>query len=174
MISRNLPLLLLALVFIGLGSALFILAPKHVLQVPEEEPESVVLEDTKYFTGRMVMPSLDDFYVLDNSAGRNLLQFESFLQGRAAGLHWISEQHFSNEKSYARHHRGAEIRDVYMGLKLSVDSLGAMEPEILFCNTEDSDFKNLVLNHVKAYWRYPRSSGGKFEVWMPITWRANY
>lgn len=172
MISRNLPLLLLALIFIGFSSVLFVRAPERILPPPQEE--SAVLKEAKHFTGRVVMPSLDDLYVLDNSAGRDLVLFESFLQGRTAGLHWVADQHFRNEKAGTKHRKDAQVHDIYMGLKLTVDSLGFMEPEILFCNTADQDFKKLVLDHVKAYWRYPRGASGKFEVWMPIVWLADW
>lgn len=174
MILRNFPLLLLALVFIALGSVIFLKAPERPLlvQALEEEPEPEL--ETKSFTGRMVMPSLDDIYVLENSAGRDVIQFERFLQGRAAGLHWLAADHFKNEKTAAKHHRGSQVKDIYMGLKLTVDSLGTVAPTILFCNNNDKDFTNLVLQHIGAYWKYPRGVSGKFEVWVPIVWRADW
>lgn len=172
MIKRNFPLLLLAFVCIALSSVVFMRAPERHLQPIPEEPEPEVISHS--FTGRMVMPSIDDIYVLDNSAGRDLLQFERFLQGRAAGLHWLATEHFKNEKSFAKHHKNARVKDVYMGFKISVDSTGTMTPNILYSNTKDQDFTNLVLQHINAYWKYPRSAGGKLDVWLPIVWRADW
>lgn len=171
MIKRNFPLLLLALVFVALSSVVFVKYPEHVVEAVEEP---LVIENTDYYTGRMIMPTLDDIYVLENSAGRDLIQFENFLQGRATGLHWVAAEHFKNAKAYAKHHRKGDVKDIYVGLKMTVDSLGFMEPEILLCNTEDNDFKKLLLNHIKTFWRYPRGASGKFEVWMPIVWRADW
>jgi hypothetical protein len=61
-----------------------------------------------------------------------------------------------------------------MGIKLTLDSLGQFAPEILFSDTDDENFKNLVLSHIQAYWRYPRSEDGRLEVWVPIAWKADY
>lgn len=174
MILRNFPLLLLALMFIALGSVIFMKAPERPLTLLVAEEELEPEQTVKSFTGRMVMPSVDDIYVLDNSAGRDLLQFERFLQGRAAGLHWVASDHFRNEKAAAKHHKNVQVKDVYMGLKLTVDSLGTMTPSILFCNSTDQDFTKLVLQHIGAYWKYPRGVSGKFEVWVPVVWRANW
>lgn len=173
MILRNFPLLLLALIIIALGSVIFIKTPERPMLLPAVvEPEPEVVSNS--YLGRMVMPSLDDIYVLDNSAGRDLLQFERFLRGRAAGLHWVATEHFKNEKAFARHHKNASVKDIYMGLKLTVDSLGTMDPSILFCNNNDQEFTALVLQHIRAFWKYPRSVSGKFEVWVPIVWRADW
>lgn len=177
MIWRNLPLLLLALVFITLGSVLFVKAPQHPLRPRQAvdaavpEPEEVIPPS---FAGRMEMPSIDNLYVLDNSAGRDLQQFQRFLQGRAAGLHWVASEHFKNEKSQAKHHKKHSVKDVYMGLKLSIDSTGTIAPTILFCNTKDQEFSDLVLKHINTFWKYPRGTTGKFVVWMPILWRADW
>ncbi|MCF0222111.1 MAG: hypothetical protein HUK19_07445 [Fibrobacter sp.] len=160
MIRRNFPLLLLAMMFIVLGTVLFVKVPQQVplmVEVEEQEPPEQMQSS---FTGRMVMPSMDDLYVLDNSAGRDLLQFLRFLQGRAAGLHWLASSHFR--------------KDVYMGLKLSIDSTGIVTPTILYCNSKDQKFSDLVLQHIRAFWRYPPGTTGKFEVWMPILWRESW
>ncbi len=173
MIKRNFPLLLLILVFAALFTVPFMDYKEHTLSASiEPEPEEV-----KSFTGRMIMPSLDDLYVLDNSAGRDLLQFEKFLQGRAAGLHWLAVEHFKKERAELKQQRkkGAPLKDIYIGLKLTLDSLGYFaEPEILFSNSDDQDFVSLVQNHIKAYWRYPRSTQGKLEVWVPVIWRGDW
>ena len=160
--QRNLPILFLILFFTGLMlSAVILLRLKpyqpvaSIVPVPEER-------EWHGFTGRVVMPSFDDLYVLENSAGRDLMQFEKFLQGRAAGLHWASSEHFAHEN-----------RDVVMGLKLMMDSLGHFTSEILFSDTDDEKFKSLVLSHIQAYWRYPRSEEGYLEVWVPVVWKAD-
>lgn len=165
---RDLPILFLILAF---GGLLFFLTQVKTGQpvvsiVPEEQPVA-----QKGFTGRVVMPSLDDFYVLENTAGRDLMQFERFLQGRAAGLHYAAAGHF--KKNRATKKRGKKNpEDVLMGLKLTLDSLGHFTPEILFSNTDDENFKGLVLSQVQTYWRYPRSEGGRFVVWVPIAWKS--
>lgn len=162
---RDLPIIFLVLVFAGL---LFILSQIHqyspVVSVePVPEPET-----QQSFTGRVVMPSLDDIYVLDNSACRDLLQFERFLQGRAAGLHFASSTYF---KSHRPRKGKQSSGNVMMGIRLTLDSLGVFTPEILFSNTDDKDFQNLVLSQIQTYWRYPRSEEGRLVVWVPVVWK---
>ena len=162
---RDLPIIFLVLVFAGL---LFILSQIHqyspVVSVePVPEPET-----QQSFTGRVVMPSLDDIYVLDNSAGRDLLQFERFLQGHAAGLHFASSTYF---KSHRPRKGKQSSGNVMMGIRLTLDSLGVFTPEILFSNTDDKDFQNLVLSQIQTYWRYPRSEEGHLVVWVPVVWK---
>jgi len=111
-------------------------------------------------------------YVLGNSADRNLLQFEQFLQGRAAGLHFAAADYFKKHNCAAAH--GENIPDVVLGLKLTLDSLGMFEPEILFSNIADENFKGLVLSQIQTYWRYPRSEQGSLEVWVPVVWKSCY
>lgn len=167
---RDLPILFLIVVFAGL---LFFLTQVKTGQpvasiVPEEPPVA-----QEGFTGRVVMPSLDDFYVLENSAGRDLLQFEKFLQGRAAGLHYAAASHFKKKRGTKK--RGKETSpDVLMGLMLTLDSLGHFSPEILFSNTDDENLKGLVLSQVQTYWRYPRSESGRLVVWVPVAWKSSY
>ena len=164
---RDLPIFFLILAF---AAMLFVLSQVHLYQPvvsiePAPEPELTI-----GFTGRVVMPSLDDIYVLDNSAGRNLFQFERFLQGRAAGLHFVSAAHFKNKRNdYKTKQKNA---DVLMGIKLTLDSLGYFAPEILFTNTDDENFKGLVLSQIQTYWRYPRSTEGRLVVWVPIVWKS--
>lgn len=145
--------------------------PVAVTIVPEPEPIN-----QKAFTGRMVMPSMNDIYVLENSAGRDIHQIEKFLQGRAAGLHWLASDYFKDKRKTAKKKgRGQKTdseNDILMGIKLSLDSLGMFKPEILFCNVESDDLKELVRQHIQTYWRYPRSQGGKFEMWAPFVWKG--
>lgn len=168
MIKRSFWLLMLALAFAALLGSFFAVETKKVEPLasiePEPEPEQVS------FTGRMIMPSLDDLYVLDNSAGRDLEQFAKYIQGRAAGLHWLATDYFK------KRHGGAKRKDkdVYMGVKLTLDSLGRFDANILFSNTKDQELKSLVCEHIQAFWRYPRSTQGKFEVWVPIIWTSEY
>ena len=162
--QRNLPIFFLVLFFAGLLVSVFvILQTKSFQPVASIVPEPEEQEEWHGFTGRVLMPSFDDLYVLENSAGRDLREFARFLKGRAAGLHWTSSNHFAREH-----------RDVVMGIKLTLDSLGMFNPEILFTDTNDEKFKSLVLSHIQTYWRYPRSEEGIFEVWVPIVWKSNY
>lgn len=169
--NRNLPILFLILVFAG-----FLLG---IYRIKRYEPVVSIVpaahverQQWKSFTGRVAMPAIDDMYVLENSAGRDLTLFESFLQGRAAGLHWAAAEHFKKER--CPQNADSSASDVALGVKLTLDSLGEFTPEILFSNTSDVDLKNRVLSHIRNYWRYPRSEDGVFEVWVPIVWKACY
>lgn len=165
---RNLPLFLLAFVFAVMTVYLLqIKSPApQVTIVPEPEPVN-----QKAYTGRMVMPSLNDIYVLENSAGRDISQIEKFLQGRAAGLHWLATDHFKKKNS---RRQSSPSGNVLMGIKLTLDSLGIFKPEILFCNVDDDNLKDLVREHIQAYWRYPRGTQGKLELWAPFVWKRDY
>ena len=70
--------------------------------------------------------------------------------------------------------RGENSPDVVLGIKLTLDSLGIFEPEILFSNISDENFKGLVLSQIQTYWRYPRSEQGNLEVWVPVVWKSCY
>ena len=90
---HNLPIYFLILVFAVLMFALS--RVQLYTPVANTESEAPAPAESESFTGRMVMPSLDDIYVLDNSAGRDIVQFEKFLKGRAAGLHFASAAYFT-------------------------------------------------------------------------------
>ena len=165
---RNLPIYFMILVFAGM---LFALSKVHIYTpvVLPAEPEPAPVEQDG-FTGRVIMPSLDDIYVLENTAGRDLVQFARFLKGRAAGLHFASAAYFkANQKNLKK-----DSPHAIMGIKLTLDSLGTFMPEILFTNVHDDNFKGLVLSQIQTYWRYPRSESGRFVVWFPIAWKTEY
>jgi hypothetical protein len=164
---RNLPIYFLILVFAGLMFALSRVQLYTPVITVEPEPTPVLPDDG--FLGRMEMPSLDDIYVLDNSAGRDLVKFEKFLKGRAASLHFASASYFKANRKNAHKDSNA-----FMGIKLTLDSLGAFSPEILFTNVHDDNFKGLVLSQIQTYWRYPRSESGRFVAWVPIAWKIDY
>ena len=164
---RNLPIYFLILVFAGLMFALSRVQLYTPVVTIEPEPAPVLPDDG--FTGRMEMPSLDDIYVLENSAGRDLVMFEKFLKGRAESLHFAAGSYFKASRKHARKETNA-----FMGIKLTLDSLGAFSPEILFTNVEDENFKGLVLSQIQTYWRYPRSESGRLVAWVPIAWKINY
>ena len=168
--SHNFPILFLVLVFAGFLFGIYHIKRYEpvvsIVPAPRVEPQP-----WQAFTGRVMMPSVDDMYVLENSAGRDLLLFESFLQGRAAGLHWAAAEHFKKERCTQGDSRTS---DVALGLKLTLDSLGEFTPEILFSNTDDNDLKNRVLSQIRHFWRYPHSESGLFEVWVPVVWKACY
>lgn len=164
---RNLPIYFLILVFAGLMFALS--RVQLYTPVANTESEGPAPAESESFTGRMVMPSLDDIYVLDNSAGRDIVQFEKFLKGRAAALHFASATYFkTNRKNF---HKDS---NAFMGIKLTLDSTGLFIPEILFTNVNDENFKGLVLSQIQTYWRYPRSEQGKFVAWVPFVWKTDY
>ena len=70
MFRRNFPLIVMFLLFAGMLYVLF--------SVPRFVPEPVVPivpepeEDPAGFSGRVVMPGIEDIYILDNSAGSTL------------------------------------------------------------------------------------------------------
>ena len=163
---RNLPIYFLILVFAVLMFALS--RVQLYTPVANTESEAPTQVEPDGFTGRMIMPSLDDIYVLENTAGRDIVQFEKFLKGRAAGLHFASGAYFRANRKTIRRDANA-----FMGIKLTLDSMGTFTPEILFTNVDDENFKGLVLSQIQTYWRYPRSEQGKFVAWVPFVWKAN-
>lgn len=158
MIWRNLPIILLSLIF----CTWLLLIVKTKINIPKKHSKistELVLQNS--FTGRMTMPNFQEIYVLENSANQNLQTFETFLRGRAAGLHWLSVEHFKNHNA-----------DILLGLKLTLDSLGIFKSEIIYSNTDDKNFCNLLQWHISSYWHYPKSAHGKFIVMFPLIWRA--
>ena len=64
--------------------------------------------------------------------------------------------------------------DVFLGLHLTLDSLGRfMDPKIMFSDSDDDVFKVKLLKHVEYFWRLPPSKQGKLEIWIPIRFHAN-
>ena len=113
----------------------------------------------------MDMPNLDDIYVLDNSAGRDVEALEKYIQGRAAGLHWLGQEHFKK--------KGAD--DIRLGLHLVVDSLGIFScKEILFSDADDETFEQKLKDHIEYFWRYKKSENGVTDFWIPLRWKAKY
>ncbi len=169
MLKRNIPLILLLLVFVAMLDVLFSVQRYELVAPAVVEPP--VQKNDKSFTGRVVMPRLDDIYVLDNSAGRDLLQLERFLQGRAAGLHYLASEHFKIKKKQKRETRP----DLVVGIRVTLDSTGVFNlDEFVFSNTNDESFKQKLAEHIKYFWRYPKSTAGKLEFWIPIRWQAKY
>ena len=165
MIRRNFPLIVLSLVFLGLLNFIWQVQPYKMPPSHESEPTIVEQEKSKPFTGRMDMPNLDDIYVLDNSAGRDVEALEKFIQGRAAGLHWLGQEHFKKN--------GAD--DIRLGLHLVVDSLGVFTcREILFSDADDEAFEQKLKDHIEYFWRYKKSENGVTDFWIPLRWKAKY
>lgn len=164
MFRRNIPLILFALVFVVIAYGLFASSTRY-----KPVKTKLVMEDVEeldihpFYKGRVVMPDVDDLYVLENTAGRDVLKLGKSLQGRAAGLHWLATNHF---RSFSE--------DILVGLKLSIDSTGhIVKPEIVYSNTKDDDFKRKLIYHISNYWVYPRSVHGETEFWFPVRWLAN-
>jgi len=175
MFRRNFPLIVMFLLFAGMLYVLF--------SVPRFVPEPVVPivpepeEDPAGFSGRVVMPGIEDIYILDNSAGRDIAQLEKFLSGRAAGLHYLAAEHFrelrKSRRSASKKNSGTD--DILVGVRMTLDSLGQFTlDEFVFSNTDDETFKKAFSEHVQYYWRYPKSDAGKLEFWIPIRWMAEY
>ena len=163
MIKRNFPLIVLFLVFVGLLDLLWQI-PRYKIPV-KIEPEEKPVESGHSFTGRMDMPGVDDIYVLDNSAGRDVELLGKYIQGRAAGLHWIGESHFKK--------RGAE--DIRLGVHLVIDSLGSFICKgILFSDADDDAFEKNLVDHIEYFWRYRKSDKGVTEFWIPLRWKAKF
>jgi len=177
MFRRNIPMIAFLLVLVAV--LYFIYSVPHydpVVEIEEEEEEELVEEA---FTGRVNMPSVDEIYVLDNSAGRDLNKIALFFEGRAAGLHYLSSEYFKKYRALKKARHGRKGRksdnDVVIGLRLTLDSLGRfLNPQIMFSNTDDDVFKVKLLKHVEHFWRLPPSQTGKLEVWIPIRFLAFY
>lgn len=171
MIRRNFPLIVLWLVFVAMLDILYNL-PRSVPMVKEPEPEDIVVRPTgEAFCGRVVMPTLGDIYVLENSSGRNLVLLEKFLKGRAAGLHFLSNDVFKKGGASSSLEKKGE--DIVIGIHLTLDSMGVFKVgEFVFTNNSDKWFRKQVVNHIEQYWRYPKSTAGKLEFWIPIRWKA--
>jgi len=131
------------------------------------EPEEIAEEDSmRVFTGRVVMPDVDNILVLDNSAGRDVEKLALFFSGRATGLHWLVRPYFKK-------HRTKE--DVIVGVNLTIDSLGHVTcGTIEYTNAEDDVFTESLRSHIEYFWRYRRSEVGKTELWLPIKFLAHY
>lgn len=165
MIKRNFPLIVLFLVFLGLLDFIWQVTPYKAPLSQEDESAVAGPEKSMAFTGRMDMPNLDDIYVLDNSAGRDVEALEKYIQGRAAGLHWLGQEHFKK--------KGAD--DIRLGLHLVVDSLGIFScKEILFSDADDEAFEQKLKDHIEYFWRYKKSENGVTDFWIPLRWKAKY
>lgn len=184
MLKPNAPVLAFLLVFIAV--LYFIYSVPHyepIVEVQEvEKVERVEIPfDSNAFTGRVEMPSIDEIYVLDNSAGRDVYRLALFLQGRAAGLHYLSSEYFkknkSGNKSKVKKERAyfkSSEDGVFLGLRLSLDSLGRFKnPQIMFSDTDDKVFKVKLLQHIEYFWRMPPSKQGTLEMWIPVRFHAN-
>ena len=164
--------------FAGLVYVLFqvkLYEPIPFQVVPEEPPMA------PSFVGRVVMPSLDDIYVLENSAGRDLSQLEKFLKSRAAGFHYAAREHYKKntkkdpKKLFKRNIQSESVNDdVFLGIHFVLDSLGYFTPSIMFSDTEDEGLKQRVLDQITRFWKYPRGTQGKLEVWIPVRFLAKY
>ena len=170
MLKRNAPLLAFALVFAAVLYFVYSI-PQYEPIVDVEEEEEVPEEA---FTGRVEMPSIDEIYVIENTAGRDLNKLALFLEGRAAGLHYLSSEYFKKIRVTRKGNRFIKSDDdVFLGLHLTLDSLGRfMDPKIMFSDSDDDVFKVKLLKHVEYFWRLPPSKQGKLEIWIPIRFRG--
>ena len=131
-----------------------------------EESVADTAKEFRSFSGRVILPPVEDIFVLDNSAGRDMAAFAKYLEGRAAGLHWLARPYF-------KAHRGAG--DVAMGVHLTIDSLGIFHcEEFQFSDAKDTTLEHDLREHIEFYWRYRRSTQGKTEIWFPIRWLEKY
>lgn len=173
MLKRNAPMFAFMLVFVAVLYFVYSI-PRYepIVEVEEEEKEDVVEES---FNGRVEMPSIDEIYVIENTAGRDLNKMATFLKGRAGGLHYLSSEHFKKMKVHRKNHKFAKSDDdVFLGLHLTLDSLGRFnEPKIMFSDSDDEVFTVKLLKHVEYFWRLPPSKQGKLEMWIPIRFHAH-
>jgi hypothetical protein len=172
MIRRNAPMIAFLFVFIAMLYFIYSVPRYEPIVETVEEVKEDPVKDT--FKGRVDMPSIDEIYVLENTAGRDLNKLALFLEGRAAGLHFLSSEYFKKLKSSRKGRLPFKSDDdVFLGLRLTLDSLGRfMNPQILFSDTDDDIFKVKLLKHVEYYWRLPPSKQGKLEMWIPIRFHA--
>jgi hypothetical protein len=172
MLKRNAPLLAFLLVFVAVMYFVYSI-PQYEPVVDIEDDEEEIVEDA--FSGRVSMPSIDEIYVIENTAGRDLNKLAMFLEGRAAGLHYLSSEYFKKIKVRRKGNRFIKSDDdVFLGLHLTLDSLGRFkDPQIMFSDSDDDVFKVKLLKHVEYFWRLPPSKQGKLEIWIPIRFHAN-
>ena len=112
MLKRNAPLLAFALVFVAVLYFVYSI-PQYEPIVDVEEEEEVPEEA---FTGRVEMPSIDEIYVIENTAGRDLNKLAMFLEGRAAGLHYLSSEYFKKIRVTRKGNRFIKSDDdVFLG-----------------------------------------------------------
>jgi len=156
MLKRNAPVLAFFLVFVAV--LYFVYSIPQYEPVIEVEEEEEVVEDA--FTGRVMMPSIDEIYVIENTAGRDLNK--------------LSSEYF--KKIRVRRKGGRYVKsddDVFLGLHLTLDSLGRFkDPQIMFSDSDNEVFKVKLLKHVEYFWRLPPSKQGKLEMWIPIRFHA--
>ena len=174
MLKRNAPMFAFMLVFVAV--LYFVYSIPHyepIVDVEEKEAEEEVVE--KAFNGRVEMPSIDEIYVIENTAGRDLNKLALFLKGRAAGLHYLSSEYFKKFKVRHKNNRAVKSDDdVFLGLHLTLDSLGRFNsPKIMFSDSDDEVFTVKLLKHVEYFWRLPPSKQGLLEMWIPIRFHAN-
>ena len=102
-------------------------------------------------------------------------RFAMFLEGRAAGLHYLSSEYFKKIRVTRKGNRFIKSDDdVFLGLHLTLDSLGRFkDPQIMFTSSDNEVFKVKLLKHVEYFWRLPPSKQGKLEIWIPIRFHAN-
>lgn len=174
MFFRNLIGLFVILLFLALVVGV-LLMPRNEYKVPvdvrEVEVEDVHKVETP-FEGRMIMPEASDLEVLDNSAGRDLEQLATFMKGRAAGLHWIANDHF--KKAWRNLRKRKTVPDIHARLILSVDSMGVFQVDSIMSDTDDVDLATRLQEHIKKYWRYRRSANGKTDFIVPFIWTSKY
>ena len=173
MIRRNAPMIAFLFVFIAMLYFIYSVPRYEPIVEAEENEKEEPVNDT--FRGRVDMPSIDEIYVLENTAGRDLNKLALFFKGRAAGLHYLSSEYFKKFNSNRKGHSFSKSDDgVFLGLRLTLDSLGRfMNPQILFSDTDDDVFKVKLLKHVEYFWRLPPSRQGKLEMWIPIRFHAS-
>ncbi len=172
MLKRNAPVLAFMLVFAAVLYFVYSVPRYEPVVDVENVPPAPPVEGK--FVGRVIMPSIDEIYVLENTAGRDLNRLAQFLQGRAAGLHYLSTEYFKKIKP---NHKGRNFfkseDDVILGLRLTLDSLGRfMAPQVMFSDADNAAFQEKVLKHIEYFWRLPPSAQGKLEIWIPVRFHA--
>ena len=173
MLRRNAPVLAFMMVFVAVLYFIYSVPQYEPVVDVEEETPTVPAEDK--FVGRVIMPSIDEIYVLENTAGRDLNRMALFFQGRAAGLHYLSSEYFKKVKP---NHKGrtffrSDDDDIILGLRLTLDSLGRfVNPQIMFSDTDNEVFKAKILKHIEYFWRLPPSQQGKLDIWIPVRFHA--
>ena len=88
MIRRNAPMIAFLFVFIAMLYFIYSVPRYEPIVESEEKVEEEKVEDSS-LRWRVDMPSIDEIYVLENTAGRDLNKLALFLEGRAAGLHFL-------------------------------------------------------------------------------------
>lgn len=159
MIKRNFLVILFSIPFIFMiYEVLRIPTSVAVKALPTETTENLPPDASRPFKGRVEMPGIENIYVMENTAGRDIGSIGKFLQGRAAGLHWLASKN---------------LGEISLDLRLTVNAQGDFTlDEVMFSNLKEENFHQQLKEHIEYYWKLPKmKSEGVTQFWIPLRWK---